>query len=88
MQTLSCSLGDQAQPLGPEDPLEKERATTLVFLPGESLVQRSLVGYSPWAHKDLDMTERLVPLRGFKLEHWEHGILATGPPRKLLTPLF
>ena len=27
------------------------------FLPGESHGQRSLVGYSPWCHKELDMTE-------------------------------
>ena len=30
---------------------------TLVFLPGESHGQRSLVGYSPWAHKELGTTE-------------------------------
>ena len=30
---------------------------TLVFLPGESHGQRSLVGYSPWHHKELDTTE-------------------------------
>ena len=29
---------------------------TLVFLPGESHGQRSLVGYSPWGHKELNMT--------------------------------
>ena len=28
-----------------------------VFLPGEIHEQRSLVGYSPWSHKDLDTTE-------------------------------
>ena len=27
-----------------------------VFLPGESHGQRSLVGYSPWGQKELDMT--------------------------------
>ena len=27
------------------------------FLPGESQGQRSLAGYSPWGHKELDMTE-------------------------------
>ena len=27
--------------------------------PGESHGQRSLVGYSPWGHKELDMTGRL-----------------------------
>ena len=30
-----------------------------VFLPGESHGQRSLAGYSPWRHKELDMTEQL-----------------------------
>jgi len=30
---------------------------TAVFLPGESHGQRSLVGYSPWGCKELDMTE-------------------------------
>ena len=33
---------------------------TLVFLPGEFHGQRSLVGYSPWGHKELDMTEWLT----------------------------
>ena len=27
------------------------------ILAGESHEQRSLVGYSPWGHKELDMTE-------------------------------
>ena len=36
--------------LGQEDPLEKLQPT-LVFLPGESYGQKSLVGYSPWHHK-------------------------------------
>ena len=35
------------QSLGQEDPLEKEMATTPVFLPGKYHGQRSLVGYSP-----------------------------------------
>ena len=30
---------------------------TLVFVPGESHGQRSLVCYSPWDRKELDMTE-------------------------------
>ena len=33
---------------------------TPVFLPGESHGQRSLVGYSPWGHRELDMTELLT----------------------------
>ena len=32
---------------------------TPVLLPGKSHGQRSVVGYSPWGHKELDMTERL-----------------------------
>ena len=28
-----------------------------VFSPGESHRQRSLAGYSPWGHKELDTTE-------------------------------
>ena len=30
---------------------------TPVFLPGEYHGQRSLTGYSPWGHKESDMTE-------------------------------
>ena len=33
--------------------------STPIFLPGESHGQRSLVGYSPWAHKESDMTENI-----------------------------
>ena len=44
--------------LGQEDPLEKRRATTPIFLPGESHGQRSVVGYSPWGHKDLNTTKQ------------------------------
>ena len=36
---------------GWEDSLEKEMATTPVFLPGESHGQRSLAGYRPWGCK-------------------------------------
>ena len=32
---------------------------TPVFLPGEPHGQRSLVGYSPWGHKESDTTEQL-----------------------------
>ena len=33
---------------------------TPVFLPGESHGQRSQAGYSPWGHKESDMTEQLT----------------------------
>ena len=41
---------------GWEDPLERKGHATPIFLPGKSNGQRSLVGYSPWGGKDLDMT--------------------------------
>ena len=45
--------------LGGEDLLEKEMATTPVFLPRKFHGRRSLVGYSLWGHKESDMTEQL-----------------------------
>ena len=38
-------------------PWRRARQPTPVFLPGESHEQRSLAGYSPQDHKELDMTE-------------------------------
>ena len=46
--------------LGQEDPLEKERPPSPVFLPGEFHGQRSLAGYSPWGPKESDMMEQLT----------------------------
>ena len=39
---------------------------TPVFLSGESHRQRSLAGYSPWGHKDWDMTKQRI----FSLSIW------------------
>ena len=44
----------QVSDLGQEDPLQKEMATIAVFLPRKSHGWRSLEGYSPWGHKELD----------------------------------
>ena len=41
----------------PKDAWRKEWQPTPVFLPGEFHGQRSLTGYSPWSHKELDTTE-------------------------------
>jgi len=38
----------------------RELLPTPVFFPGEFHGQRSLAGYSPWGHKELDTTERLT----------------------------
>ena len=45
------------QTLGQEDPLEKEMANLLLFLPGEFHEQRSLVSYCSWGRQELDMAE-------------------------------
>ena len=61
-QTVNCLPAMQETKvwsLGQEDPLEKERATTPVLLPGKFHGCKSLVGYSPWGCKGSDMTERL-----------------------------
>ena len=50
----------QVQSLCQEDPLEAAWQPTPVLLPGEFHGQRSLVGYSPWGHKDSDRTDRLT----------------------------
>ena len=36
----------------------RSKQQPLLFLPGKSYGQRNLVGYSPWGHKESDMTER------------------------------
>ena len=37
----------------------REWQPTPVFLPGKFYGQRSLEGYNPWGHKELDMTEHI-----------------------------
>ena len=45
--------------LGREDPLEKEMATHSSILAWRIPWTGSLLGYSPWGHKESGMTERL-----------------------------
>ena len=55
-----CLLMQEMQvwSLGQEDLPEEEMVTHFsVFLPGKSHGQRSLEGYIPWGHKELDTTE-------------------------------
>ena len=55
----ACSVGDPGSiPESGRSPGRREWLSTPIFLPAESHGQRSLVGYSPWGHKELDMTER------------------------------
>ena len=46
----------QGRYLDQKDPLEKEMATHSNIFAWEIYGQRSLVGYSPWGHKESDMT--------------------------------
>ena len=57
VKNLPTMQETQVQSLGQEDPLEKEMAIHSSILAGESHGQRRLVGYSPWGHKELDMTK-------------------------------
>ena len=50
----------QVQSLDWEDLLEKGMAPTLVFLTEEFHGQRSLLGYSPWGHRESDTIEQLT----------------------------
>ena len=48
----------QVLSLGREDPLEKGTATHSSVLAWKTpWTERSLAGYSPWGHKELDTTE-------------------------------
>ena len=49
----------QLPSLGQEDPLEEEMETHSSILSWEIYGQRSLAGYSPWAHKDSDTTKHI-----------------------------
>ena len=57
VKNLSAMQETPIQSLGWEDPQEEAWQLTPVFLLGESHGPRSLVGYSPWGHKESDMTE-------------------------------
>ena len=52
----------------------RELQPTPVFLLGEFHRERSLVGYSPWGHKELDTTEWLTQ----KLGTWASVVEAHG----------
>ena len=43
-----------------KSPWRREWLPTPVFLPGEFHGQRSLVGYSPWGHKESGTAEQLT----------------------------
>ena len=54
------NVGDPGSIPGRKISWRRKWLPTPVFLPGKSHGQRSLVDYSPWGHKELDTTERLL----------------------------
>ena len=57
----ACSAGDLGLiPGSGRHPWRREWLPTPVFLAGESHGQRSLVGYSSWGHRELDLAGRLT----------------------------
>ena len=59
VKRLSTMRETLVRSLGWEDPWRRKWQPTPVLLPGKSHGRRSLVGYSPWGHRESDMTERL-----------------------------
>ena len=58
--TSAGGAGDAGSILSQEDPLEKEMATHSSILAWEiQWTEKSLVGYSPWGHKESDMTQHV-----------------------------
>ena len=58
-QRIVCKMGDLVLNAWWEVSQRRKWQPTPVFLPGEFHGQRSLVGYSPWCHKEMDMAEQL-----------------------------
>ena len=56
----TCNAGDQSLIPGLGRSPGRAWLHTSVFLPGESHEPWNLVGYSPWGHKESDMTELLT----------------------------
>ena len=44
---------------------------TPIFLPGKFHGQRTLVGYDPWSHKELDRAEATEHAHTHDLQHWQ-----------------
>ena len=57
VKNLPANAGGAGSIPGSGRSLAGAQQPTPVFLPGESFGQRSLVGYSPWGHKESDTTE-------------------------------
>ena len=59
VKNLPTKQETQVRSMGQEDPWRRKWQPTPVLLPEKFHGWRSLVGYSPWGRKELDMTEQL-----------------------------
>ena len=60
VKNLPTNEGDPGSIPGLERSPGERNDSIPVFLPGEFHVQRSLVGFSPWGHKESETTEQLT----------------------------
>ena len=68
-------------------PWNRKWQPALVVLPGKSHEQRSLVGYSPWGHKELDTTEQLsTHIYKFMIKTLLRTLRLISNPLRLSTP--
>ena len=66
VKASTCKVGDPGSISGlGKIAWRRKWQPTPVFLPGESHGRRSLVGYSPWGHKESDMTSLSLSLFTF-----------------------
>ena len=67
-------------------PWRRARQSTPVILPGESHVQRSLAGYSPWGRTESDTTEATARTRAAAASDLQHSLIGIqgGEGRTLL----
>ena len=72
VKSLPIVWETQLRSPGREDPVEKETATTPVFLPGKFQGWRSLAGYSTWGCKESNTNEQLH----FHLQHVSFSIIS------------
>ena len=60
VKTLPATQDMHVPALGREGPWREKWPPMLVLFPGTFHGEGSLVGYSPWGHKESDMTEQLA----------------------------
>ena len=82
VKNLPAMRETRVNPWARKIPWRREWVPTPVFLLGEFHELRSLVGYNPWGHKELDATERLTHTHTHTHTHGEEVV---GSTRQLLS---